>query len=524
MKDKNKKPGIAHLQKAMLFRTLIPMIIMGIIICVAAVVGYENAIKQQIKDGMAGVAASVVGAYDSLYQGDYELVGDVEVSLYKGDEELTGHYEIVDAIRAATGMDVSLCYGNTRILTTLKDEYGGRAIATGINSAAFNELQESGKGTFYDNVRVSMADDNTYYVYYLPVFNDDGTFICVVGVARQAAEVEREARASLIPIIVIILASLLVATAISFGYSRSVVDAIDKICAFLKSMIGGELSNDMPSSVTARSDELGQAGKDVVEMQNAIRVLVERDALTGLYNRRYGGAKLRKLHRRAAKSGMPFSVCIGDIDFFKKVNDTYGHEAGDIVLKRVSELMNKFMVGKGFIARWGGEEFMIAFDKTDIDMSRAYLEQMLDKIRAMEILYGDLIIKITMSFGVISGSEDSDVGALLRKADARLYYGKLNGRNRVVAVDEAPQEADAQPEKKVEIVVNAADNNESDKANDMSQREEMEKSISDTQVFKELEELIKEGTGEDDTSKESEFLLKLLQKMEANHIQGESED
>lgn len=505
-----KKDKIAKLQRAILSRTLLPMIIMGIVISLASVIGYKNAIKTQIRGGMSAVAASVAGAYDAMYPGQYELRGDNFVSLYKGDHELTSDFEIVDSIHNNTDMEISLCYGNTRILTTLKDDYGARAVSTGINSAVYNAILADKEPIFYDNVKVSEHSE-AYYAYYYPVLDDLDQVVCIIGVARPAAMLDAIAMESAVPMLVIILISLVLATAISFGYSSKMVDAIHKICVFLNSMISGELSNNMPSKVVHREDELGQAARAVVDMQNAIRVLVERDALTGIYNRRYGGAKLRKLKNMAMKSGMPFSVCIGDIDFFKKVNDTYGHDAGDIVLKRVSELMSKFMAGKGFIARWGGEEFMLAFDKTDLEESRQYLEQMLDKIRAMEILYDDMIIKITMSFGVISGADDSDVGALLRKADARLYYGKMNGRNRVVAVDEQPLE-----EAKEELDASPSEDSLETKPSEGASKD----------VASELERLIdvvSDGMQKGGSSG-NEFLKRLLARMEAHQIEEESED
>ena len=228
------------------------------------------------------------------------------------------------------------------------------------------------------------------------------------------------------------------------------VDSIKKIEKFVQNMIKGELSNDMPSSVLGRKDELGVTGKNVLDMQSAIRVLVERDPLTTLYNRRYGGARLRKLQRDSEKNGMPYSLVLGDIDFFKKVNDTYGHEAGDIVLKKVSETLKKSMVGKGFVSRWGGEEFLVVFSKSDANAAKKEMEIILDKIRALEILYDSRVIKITMSFGVVDGSISKDFAELLREADARLYYGKMNGRNRIILNEEvlekeakASMEADA---------------------------------------------------------------------------------
>ena len=127
----------------------------------------------------------------------------------------------------------------------------------------------------------------------------------------------------------------------------------------------------------------------------------------------------------------PFCVCIGDIDFFKKVNDTYGHAGGDIVLKSISNILREHMNTLGFVARWGGEEFLLVFDRMELDEAASSLQSLLDKIRHMEIDYDNCLIHVTMTFGIVSGAE-GDQDTLLRLADNKLYEGKAGGRNRII--------------------------------------------------------------------------------------------
>ena len=172
-------------------------------------------------------------------------------------------------------------------------------------------------------------------------------------------------------------------------------------------------------------------GRYVVRMQRSLRDLIELDQLTGLYNRRYVQRKLELVQNKSIETGVPFSVAIGDIDFFKKVNDTYGHECGDAVLMDVSARMRELMKGRGFAARWGGEEFLLVFESYRLEMAADSLEDLLNVIRSRTIAFQGEKVKVTMTFGVVEGSGDR-LDSIIGSADEKLYYGKNNGRNQVV--------------------------------------------------------------------------------------------
>lgn len=167
-------------------------------------------------------------------------------------------------------------------------------------------------------------------------------------------------------------------------------------------------------------------------MQRALRTLVETDVLTELYNRRSGHRRLKQIMEKAGCTKRPYSVSIGDIDFFKKVNDTYGHDCGDMVLKAVANTLRDHMRTRGFVARWGGEEFLLVFDDMTLDEAEASLNDLLSKIRSLKINYNDQIVRLTMTFGVTYG-ENIDEKDLLCRADDLLYEGKNSGRDRVVS-------------------------------------------------------------------------------------------
>lgn len=427
--EKKTKTGrMGKLQVSVLLRTILPMLVMGIIIMFTAGKQYKEAVLTDLEKSMLLAAETTKYAFDELSGGDYHLEGSETVSLYKGDTELTGNFERIDKVSEITGYDVSLFYGNTRILTTLKEENGNRAVATGVNTALLNMLEQ--KDTVFQRIDVR---GEKYYAIYYPLRNEDTTLVGMIGVAERDADLKNKISRHLLPLWLIAVICMLIAAWVSLLYTNGIVRDIKEMKKFLRSMMAGELGNVMNRQVLKRGDELGETAKDVVDMQNAIRTLVEQDMLTGLYNRRYGTAKFRKIISDCNKSGMPYAVAIGDIDYFKKVNDTYGHEAGDLVLKTVSKVMKQQLAGKGIVCRWGGEEFLLVFDSADIVGAEKQLICILNQIRGLTMIYEEQKIQVTMTFGVADGKESDDYEQLLREADERLYAGKTSGRNRVVA-------------------------------------------------------------------------------------------
>lgn len=157
-----------------------------------------------------------------------------------------------------------------------------------------------------------------------------------------------------------------------------------------------------------------------------------RDALTGLLNRRSMLTFLQSHVDSAATDGF-LSVAIGDIDFFKRINDTRGHNCGDDVLCQLADTFKKYMDGKGMVCRWGGEEFFFAFLENG-DISYHYIEELRNMIQNQT--FQDSATKetfsVTMTFGVEEYDFSATVTELIKRADDKLYFGKDNGRNRVI--------------------------------------------------------------------------------------------
>jgi two-component system cell cycle response regulator len=177
------------------------------------------------------------------------------------------------------------------------------------------------------------------------------------------------------------------------------------------------------------NDQLRASVAETIEM-------AVTDGLTGLHNRRYLDSHLHTLFDRAVARRRALSVMITDLDRFKSVNDTYGHDGGDDVLREFARRLRKNVRGIDLACRYGGEEFVIVMPDTDAGIA----EKVAERIRA-EIAHTPFVIgkdgrslDITISIGVSSLRRGADtVEDLMKRADLALYEAKTAGRNRVVA-------------------------------------------------------------------------------------------
>jgi two-component system cell cycle response regulator len=160
------------------------------------------------------------------------------------------------------------------------------------------------------------------------------------------------------------------------------------------------------------------------------------DQLTGLHNRRYMARHLDNLVVSARKTGKPLAFVIMDIDYFKSVNDTHGHDIGDEVLKEFAGRIAANIRGIDLACRYGGEEFVVVMPDTDVAFAYAVSERLRKSIETTPIVISRAPgrLSITISIGIASSNGEADTAdALLHRADQALYRAKRTGRNRVVA-------------------------------------------------------------------------------------------
>jgi len=176
--------------------------------------------------------------------------------------------------------------------------------------------------------------------------------------------------------------------------------------------------------------------QDVTEVAVYEHKLVEmnlKDGLTGIFNRRYMDVKIREEFGRCKRYGGELSIIMFDIDFFKKVNDVYGHQCGDFILKSVSSRISSIIRNVDYLFRYGGEEFCCMLPETKLDGALQAADRFRTAIMEMESNFDNSIIKITVSLGV-AGLDDciSSAETFIKKADEALYRAKREGRNRVM--------------------------------------------------------------------------------------------
>jgi two-component system, cell cycle response regulator len=158
------------------------------------------------------------------------------------------------------------------------------------------------------------------------------------------------------------------------------------------------------------------------------------DPLTGLYNRRYMESHLGSLLEQAVSRKKPLTVLVLDIDYFKAINDTHGHDAGDDVLREFSFRIKKSIRGIDLACRYGGEEFVVVMPETDITVATMAAERLRRRVATepFPIQDGSRSIEVTISIGISALGRDDTAANILKRADAALYRAKRDGRNRVV--------------------------------------------------------------------------------------------
>mgnify|MGYP005844499709 CR=1 FL=1 len=195
----------------------------------------------------------------------------------------------------------------------------------------------------------------------------------------------------------------------------------------------GVFSEPVQQLAVTAAEHIGLALANM-RLREALRYQAIRDPLTGLYNRRYMEEALERELHRARRHAMPIAVLMLDVDHFKRFNDTFGHAAGDVVLRELGCLFQSSIRGEDIACRYGGEEFILIFVDAPLDVVQQRAEEIRKAVRQLSVVYCDQSLGIvTISLGLAMFPEHSvTVEELLHRADAALYQAKVGGRNRLV--------------------------------------------------------------------------------------------
>lgn len=418
----------SKLRASMLRATLLPVLIFGICIIICSVRQTESSVYQEVESGLENVAQMTMYLYEETYPGDYAY-DSASKTLYKGGKKVEGASKFLEHYKECSGTDVTIFYKDVRVITTIKDKNGDPIVGTRINSIVKKEVYEGRQAHFYSK---STIENENYFSYYCPLFDENDQCVGMVFAGKLSDYVDWIVWKSVVPILLLVLLSMIILIFVIWNYADHLNRAFRQLQRFLGNVEEGDFTVELSEMLTKRKDEIGQMAGTAVRMQHSLRDLVQRDSLTGLYNRHYGEIWMKQVKEEARDTGEPFSIAIADIDFFKKFNDCYGHDCGDMVLRKVSELLQTQVGRQGYVSRWGGEEFLIIFKRFTLEESVNFAEEIREKLHRTELRYHNDGFHVTLTIGVAAGDSEKSIESMVKCADCALYEGKRNGRDQVV--------------------------------------------------------------------------------------------
>ena len=200
----------------------------------------------------------------------------------------------------------------------------------------------------------------------------------------------------------------------------------------MQQLADSKFDAELPAQLLQLDDELGSLAKSSQRMQRALRLLIECDGMTGLYNRRSGVIRLQRAKKFAADYHANLFIALCDIDNLKKINDTYGHAAGDQLLKAVAQVFKRHMTGKQRCAvRWDGEEFLLIFENSTLASVQKLVQEMHKQVSQLSLSYNNQTIHSSLSIALVQVEPTDSVDQIFHATNVLLQFCKTNGKNQV---------------------------------------------------------------------------------------------
>ncbi|MCB2388551.1 ABC transporter substrate binding protein [Thalassolituus alkanivorans] len=235
--------------------------------------------------------------------------------------------------------------------------------------------------------------------------------------------------------------SFLAAHAVLIGVSLSIIVFLSLIILVLSLNIRRRqhaeqqwqsLRLTLEQRVSQRTNTLNRQNQQLTELSQQLALQANTDVLTGISNRRHGDIQLHKAMENALQQKTPLSLALIDVDYFKRINDQYGHERGDQILIELSDLLTKHIRPQDLLVRWGGEEFMLLLNNCTPEQAAVLCERLRQQARTIRISADNTL---SISIGISSSTNADNTAQLLRQADQNLYAAKAGGRDRVIGAD-----------------------------------------------------------------------------------------
>ena len=293
--DNTKKTSLKH---TLLKFSLVPVLVLGLVLTFISTRTLVQVTTEQVSQSLKVAARSVYNTYSLIAPGDmYEKDG----MIYKGDVVLTGDYSIVDSLKESYGMDITLFYGDKRILTTLTDEKGKRMSGTSADGQVSHWVLENGKDYFSEKIKIG---GKSYFGYYVPIYNKDGSVVGMAFASKTRASVMAFVRNNVINSVAICVLVTIAALLCCIAASQKLVEALKSIMDYLGHLANSDFSTKMPISVLRRKDEIGAMGSYAATVSCSLKDMITTDPLTGLLNRRACRSNLQKMIEQCRENSL----------------------------------------------------------------------------------------------------------------------------------------------------------------------------------------------------------------------------
>lgn len=396
--------------------TVLPIIILGGIFVIYGINTIRSCIETEVMSSLEGVCLRLRDEFLRDYQPD-------DASSYSDAEPL------LDKYKENFNTEVTIFFDDVRVLTTITNENNERITGTRQQDERVLLAIRSGNKFTASDVDIN---GEQYNVCYIPIF-DDGEVTGMVFAGISNANVKKSissfsSRFISVTILVVLMIALIVLT-----YSSQLATRLTSIKEYLGTLVDDTNTEaTMDDEMLERSDEIGDLARYAVKVGGQLRSIMGKDPLTGLYNRRSGRHFLDDLRDEYLENGTEYTLVMCDIDHFKNVNDTYGHDAGDKVLKGFSKIVSDTcaLYPGSFAIRWGGEEILMGF-KLSKTLTVEAIEKIKGRLNVMKFETEKERFSISATFGVASCRPNTEIHDVIVAADEKLYVGKENGRNRI---------------------------------------------------------------------------------------------
>ena len=420
------------LRGKMLRQAIIPLVILAMLIGIVGTHSFTSAMLRQVKTQMQNQCHMVADLYDRVYPGKFqmEVLDEKTYNLYKGNVNITAATQLIDSMHDSSDVDISIFCEDICVVTTLQDDSGARKTLTKASAVLRTEVFDNDQEQFYSGVTLN---GQTYFAYFIPIPHEDGEkSFGMYGIYRLASDVHALVWQSVLPLLILCIFATILIGLISVLYSQKIVSHLQRLQLYMQQLADSKFDAELPAQLLQLDDELGSLAKSSQRMQHALRLLIECDGMTGLYNRRSGGIRLQRAKKFAADYHANLFIALCDIDNLKKINDTYGHAAGDQLLKAVAQVFKRHMTGKQRCAvRWDGEEFLLIFENSTLVSVQKLVQEMHKQVSQLSLSYNNQTIHSSLSIALVQVEPTDSVDQLFHATNALLQFCKTNGKNQV---------------------------------------------------------------------------------------------